>query len=253
VSRSLRRSSASLVHPAALTARFAPAGLAVAGVGLAVAIAVGVVAVPDMAGSISGATESLGGWIYLAVVALVFFETTALVGFVIHGELALLVAGVAAERGDVSLPVIICLAWAAAVAGDVVSLFLGRRLGRGFLERHGPRLRLGPPQLTRIDGFFARHGRKAVLLGRFTGFLRATVPFVAGSSGMPLRRLLPASALSAFLWTGTFILVGYVFSESFTSAGETVTRWALVLILVTGAGFVVRSRVTRGRSARGER
>ncbi len=235
------------MHPATFTARFAPAGIAIAGLGLAAAVAAGVVAVPDMAGSISGATQSLGAWIYLAVGLLVFFETTALVGFVIHGELALLVAGVAAERGDASLPVIVVLAWGAAVAGDVVSLLLGRRLGRPFLERHGPRFRLGEPQLTRIEGFFARHGRKAVLLGRFTGLLRATVPFVAGSSGMPLRRLLPASAISALLWTVTFVVLGYVFSESFTNAGETATRVALVLILVTGAGFVVRSRLRRER------
>ena len=91
-----------------------------------------------------------------------------------------------------------------------------------------------------------------MVLGRFTGFLRATVPFVAGSSGMPLRRLLPASALSALLWTGTFVVIGYVFSESFTSAGETATRVALVLILLTGAGLVVRSRSSRGRSTSGE-
>jgi membrane protein DedA with SNARE-associated domain len=234
------------VHPAALATRFAPAGIALAGVALAVAIAAGVVAVPDLAGSVSGATESLGRWIYLAVVVLIFLETSALVGFVIHGELALLVAGVAAERGDVSLPVVVALAWGAAVAGDVVSLLLGRRLGRGFLERHGPRVRLREPQLARIDDFFVRHGRKAVLLGRWTGFLRATLPFVAGSSGMPLRRLLPASALSALLWTATFIVIGYVFSESFLSAGETATRWSLVLILVTAAGLVVRSRLARG-------
>ena len=129
---------ASLVHPAALTARFAPAGLAIAGVGLAVAIAAGVIAVPDLAGSVSGATRSLGAWIYLAVVVLVFCETTALVGFVIHGELVLLVAGVAAERGDASVPVIVGLATAAAVAGDVVSLLLGRRLGRAFSSGMAP-------------------------------------------------------------------------------------------------------------------
>src|ERR1700741_1861902 len=163
---------------AALAARFSPAGLAGAGLGLAVAGGAGIVAVPDLAGSVSGATESLGGWIYLAVVVLVFLETSALVGFVIHGELALLVAGVAAEHGDASLPVIIALAWGAAVAGDVVSLLLGRRLGRGFLGGPGPRFRLGAPQLPRTDAFSARPGRKAVVLGRWTGFLRATLPFV---------------------------------------------------------------------------
>jgi membrane protein DedA with SNARE-associated domain len=69
----------------------------------------------------------------------------------------------------------------------VVSLRLGRSLGRPFLERHG----IGPERLARVDGFFARHGRKAPFLGRFTGFLRSTMPFVAGSAGMTVRRLRP--------------------------------------------------------------
>jgi membrane protein DedA with SNARE-associated domain len=73
------------------------------------------------------------------------------------------------------------------VAGDVVSLRLGRSLGRPFLERRG----LGPERLARVDGFFARHGRKALFLGRFTGFLRSTMPFVVGSAGMSVRRLRP--------------------------------------------------------------
>jgi membrane-associated protein len=233
------------VSPATLTARFAPAGLAGAGVALAVAIAVGIVRVPDLAGAVSDATHALGAWIYLAVLVLVFLETTALVGFVIHGELALLVGGVAAERGDVALPAIIALAWGAAVAGDFVSLLLGRRLGRPFLERHGPRFGVGPDRLTRIDGFFARHGSKAVFLGRFTGLLRATMPFAAGSSGMRPRQLLPLSALSALVWVTVFTLIGYAFAESFTAAGQTATRIALVAVLLAIAALVARSRLAR--------
>ena len=236
-----------LVRPAALTARFAPAGLAIAGIGLAVAIAAGAVAVPDLAGALSDATRSLGGWIYPAVLALIFLETTALVGFVIHGELVLLVGGVSAERGDASLVVIIALAAAAAVAGDLVSFLLGRRLGRPFLELHGRRVRIGEAQLARVDGFFARHGGKAVVLGRFTGFLRATMPFVAGCSGIALRRLIPFSVLSALAWTVTFTVIGYVFSQSVDSAGDTATRVALVAVLLVTAAFIIRSRwsVTR--------
>ena len=90
------------------------------------------------------------------------------------------------------------------VAGDLSSFLLGRRLGRPFLELHGARVRVGPEQLASVDAFFARHGGKAIVLGRFTGFLRATMPFVAGSSGMALRRLLPFSVLSALVWTALF-------------------------------------------------
>ena len=171
--------------------------------------------------------------------ALIFLETTTLIGFVIHGELVLLIAGLGAERGDASLPLLIALATAAAVAGDVVSFLAGRRLGRPFLE-----LRIGRERLDRVDAFFARHGVKAIVLGRFTGFLRATMPFVVGSSGMALRRLLPLSVVSALAWTALFTVIGYVFSESVASAGDTATRILLAAVLLATVVFIIRSRLT---------
>jgi membrane protein DedA with SNARE-associated domain len=212
--------------------RLAPAAAALAAAG---AVAVGAIAVPDVAGALSDATDSLGPWVYVAVAAVVFLETTVLAGFLIHGELALLVGGVAAERGDASLPGVVALAWLAAVAGDSVSLRLGRRLGRPFLARHAARF--GRERLARVEGFFARHGGKALLLGRFTGFTRAVLPFVAGSSGFPLRRLLPISAASGLVWTATFTTLGYAFSESFADAGETASQVAFVAVLVAAAVF----------------
>ena len=89
---------------------------------------------------------------------------------------------------------------------------------------------------------FARHGGKAVVLGRFTGFFRATLPLVVGSSGVPLRRVLPFSAVSALAWTATFVVIGYAFSESAEGAGDTATRVALVVVLVALATFILRSR-----------
>jgi membrane protein DedA with SNARE-associated domain len=233
------------VNPAAFTARYAPAGVAIAGIGLAFAIAVGAIGVPDLAGVLSDTTRALGGWVYLAVLALIFLETTALVGFVIHGELVLLVGGVAAERGDASLPLVILLATAAAVAGDVVSLLMGRRLGRPFLELHGGRFRVGAEQIAKVDAFFARHGGKAVVVGRFTGFLRATLPFVAGSSGLTVRRLLPFSIVSALIWTSLFTVIGYAFSESAESAGSAATRVALVVVLLVIVVLIIRARWTQ--------
>jgi membrane protein DedA with SNARE-associated domain len=124
----------------------------------------------------------------------------------------------------------------------VVSFLLGRRLGRPFIELHGGRVRFGPEQLARVDRFFARHGGKAVVLGRFTGFLRSTLPFVAGSSGWALGRLIPYSAVSAAAWTTVFTVLGYASSESIARAGDAATRVALVGVLVVTAGFVLRSR-----------
>ena len=229
----------------AIVSQLAPVGLAAAGVALAVAIATGAVAVPDLAGALSDATDSIGSWVYVAVPALVFLETTALAGFFIHGELALLAGGVAAERGDASLAVLIAVTWAAAVTGDSVSLLLGRRLGRPFLERHGARLGAHGERLARVEGFFERHGGKALLLGRFTGFTRAVLPFVAGSSGLRLRQLLPYSAASGLVWTAVFIGIGYAFSESFAEAGETATRVTLAAVLLVAAVYLATARLRR--------
>jgi membrane-associated protein len=234
------------VRRATLT-QLAPVGLAAAGAALAVAIAAGAIAVPDLADALADATESLGGWIYVAVPALIFIETTALAGFVIHGELALVAGGVAAERGDASVALLIAVTCAAAVAGDSLSLLLGRRLGRPFLERHGARVGAHADRLAGVERFFARHGGKALLIGRFTGFTRAVLPFVAGSSGLPLRRLLPYSAASGLVWIAGFIALGYAFSESFADAGETATRVTLAGVLLVAALWLATARLRRAR------
>ena len=234
------------VRRATLT-QLAPVAVAAAGVALAVAIAAGAIAVPDLADAVADATDSLGGWIYLAVPALIFLETTALAGFVIHGELALLAGGVAAERGDASLALLIALTWAAAVAGDSLSLLLGHRLGRPFLLRRGAVFGLDDARVAGVEGFFHRHGGKALLVGRFTGFTRAVLPFVAGSSGLRLRRLLPFSIASGLVWTALFIGLGFAFSESFAGAGETATRVGLVVVLAAAALSLLVARLRRPR------
>jgi membrane protein DedA with SNARE-associated domain len=71
------------------------------------------------------------------------------------------------------------------------------------------------------------------------------MPFVAGSSGMQLRLLVRVGVVSALVWTVTFTLLGYAFSDSFMRAGETATRVGLVAVLLVTAAFVLRSRRSR--------
>ena len=133
----------------------------------------------------------------------------------------------------------VALVWAGAFAGDMVSFLVGRRLGRGFLDAHGDRLHISLAQRERTERFFERHGGKAILLGRFVGVLRALTPFVAGTSGVALRRVLPYSLAGTLLWAATFTLVGYAFAGSFESAGELVTRIVMIGAVLIGAALVV--------------
>jgi membrane-associated protein len=234
-------------------ARLALVGVLAAGTLLALSLVMGVIETPDVGGILADAADSLGAWTYLAIPGLAFLETGAFVGLVVPGETAIVVGGAVAERGAVELPLLIALVWLAAVGGDVVSFLLGRRFGRPFLDAYGPRLRIRPEQVDRVERLFDRHGAKVVLVGRFVGVLRALTPFVAGASRFPLRLFLPYTAIGALGWVTVFSLVGYGFSESFQSAGRTATRIALVAALVIGTlllAFAGRRRLSGGRCER---
>ena len=90
-------------------------------------------------------------------------------------------------------------------AGDSVSFLLGRRLGREFLLRHGPKVRITHERFARVEGYFSRHGGKTIVIGRFIGLVRALAPFTAGSSGMRYGYYLPFSVVGTGLWAAAFV------------------------------------------------
>jgi membrane protein DedA with SNARE-associated domain len=213
------------------------------------AFAAGVVRMPDLEGLLSDLSDTLGPWTYALVAALAFLETGAFVGLIAPGETAIVLGGVVAAQGDVSLPAMILVAWTAAALGDLASLALGRRLGRRFLLTRGPRLGVTRARLERVEAFFDRHGAKAILVGRFIGIVRAVAPFLAGASGMRVRAFLPWSLLGTLVWTSAFTLVGYAFHRSFASAAGALTHGALAVAVLAAVGLALREH-QRARRAR---
>src|SRR4051812_13286320 len=191
--------------------------------------------------------NALGAWTYALVGFFAFAETGAFIGLVAPGETVMLLGGAVAGQGSIDLYVTIALAWFCACAGDVTSFFLGRRLGREFLLKHGPRFGLDHERLHQVEDFFSRHGGKTIFLGRFVGFVRAFAPFIAGSSGMRFRQFFPYSVLGCGLWVSSAVVVGYLFSRSIDSALKYAGKGALVLgtLIVVVVGAVWLSRYLR--------
>jgi len=203
----------------------------------------GVVHPPSIESLIKDAGEKLGKWTYLLVGALAFLETGAFVGLIAPGEFTILVGGVVAGQGRIDLMALIALVWVCAVAGDLTSYFLGRRLGRDFMARHGPKVKITHERLAQVEGFFDRHGGKAILIGRFVGLVRAVAPFLAGSSRMPLRRFIPYDVVGAGLWGTTFVVLGYIFWHSFDQVAEIAKKGALALGFVIALAFGIYAAV----------
>ena len=198
---------------------------------------------PDIDRAIERTAEALGAWTYLLVGLLAFLETGALVGLLVPGESAIIVGGILAGQGAVELVPLIVLVWVAAVAGDTVSFLLGRRLGRGFVLRHGSRLGVRPAHVERAEAFFTRHGGRAVALGRFIGVVRAVAPFLAGASRMRPRTFFVYVVPSAAAWGALNVMLGYAVFQSISAAGA-VTKWLTwaLIALVAVAILVARRR-----------
>jgi membrane protein DedA with SNARE-associated domain len=148
---------------------------------------------------------------------------------------------VVAAQGQIDLLPVLLIAWVAAALGDLASFALGQKLGRRFLHRHGPRVGVSPRRLAKVERFYARHGAKAILVGRFVGIIRAVSPFLAGASGLKLKRFLPWSIIGTAAWAAAFTLVGYAFHRSFSEAAGTVTNAMLGLAVVAGAALALRA------------
>jgi membrane protein DedA with SNARE-associated domain/membrane-associated phospholipid phosphatase len=219
---------------------------------VAAAIGVGAIPLPNLEELMLDVGEALGGWTYLVVGILAFLETGAFVGLIAPGETTVIVGGVVAGQGQISLWVLITLVWACAVAGDLASYTAGRKLGRAWLLRHGERLKITEPRLAQVEDFFERRGGITILIGRFIGFVRALAPFIAGTSRMPLRRFLPYDVLGAGAWAATFSTLGYVFWHSFDQLTTYVSRglFAFGTVVAVVAALVLLVQLQRDPAKR---
>jgi membrane protein DedA with SNARE-associated domain/membrane-associated phospholipid phosphatase len=201
----------------------------------------------DLEKLLEDVANALGAWTYALVGFFAFAETGAFIGLVAPGETVMLLGGAVAGQGSIDLYVTIALAWTCAVAGDVTSFFLGRRLGREFLLKHGPRFGFGHERLEQVESFFSRHGGKTIFIGRFVGFVRAFAPFIAGSSGMRFRQFIPYSVLGCGIWVSATIVIGYIFSRSIDTAIKYAGKGAVILgaLIAVVVGVIWATRYLR--------
>lgn len=170
---------------------------------------------------------------YVLIGLLVFGEAAIFIGFVLPGETAVVLGGVLASRNQIDITALCVLVVLAAVVGDSVGYEVGKHYGDRVL-RWRP-LRRHERRLDGARTFLRERGAYAVFLGRWTAFLRAVMPGLAGVSRMSYRRFLAFNALGGLVWGLTFCFVGYFAGESYHvvekrvgTAGAVVTAAALL-------------------------
>ncbi|NNN01510.1 MAG: DedA family protein [Acidimicrobiaceae bacterium] len=182
-----------------------------------------------------------GSLVFAMVALLVFGEAALFIGFVLPGETAVLVAGVVASRGHINIELLCLLVVVAAIVGDSVGYAVGHRYGERLMTL--PIIRHRRVALERALEGLRRRGPLYVFIGRFTAFLRAVMPGLAGMSKMHYRRFLLANALGGIIWGVGYSLLGYFAGGALTKI-EKYSSWAgiAVLVLLVGAVFALHFR-----------
>jgi membrane protein DedA with SNARE-associated domain len=174
-------------------------------------------------------------WIALLMIAgLVFAEAALFFGFVLPGETAVVYGGVLADAGKVSVLLVLAVMLVAAVVGDSVGFQIGRKLGPRL--GRAPVLRNHPDRLDEAQAYLRRRGGRAVVMGRFTAFLRAVMPGWAGASRMEYRRFLVFNVIGGVFWGSACVLLGYFAADSISTITHAlgITSGAIVVFITGG-------------------
>jgi len=155
-----------------------------------------------------------GGLALLA--AIIFAETGLLIGFFLPGDSLLFVGGfLASDAGDHRLPVlpvVALVAFLAAVIGDQVGFWFGRKMGPALFTRPDSRL-FKQQNVAKSHAFFERHGPKTIVLARFVPVVRTFTPVVAGVSDMNYRTFTTYNIIGGFIWAVGLTTLGYFLGQ----------------------------------------
>lgn len=152
-----------------------------------------------------------GTWVYFVLFAIIFCETGLVVAPFFPGDSLLFIAGAFCATGAMSLDVLIVLLVIAAVTGDNLNYFIGRKIGRAVFTRDYRWIDKKALYYTHM--FFEKHGGKTITMCRFVPLVRTFAPFVAGVTEMHLLKFQLYNVAGAIVWVAGLTLGGYFFGN----------------------------------------
>jgi len=152
--------------------------------------------------------------IYIILFLVIFVETGMIVMPFLPGDSLLFTAGLFAASGELNLTYLLVLLVIAAILGDNVNYWVGRRLGLRVLHwKIRGRQLVKEKYIDQTHAFFEKNGSKAIIMARFVPIVRTFTPFAAGIGEMKYRTFILFDVLGGFLWIFSLTLAGFFLGE----------------------------------------
>ncbi len=169
---------------------------------------------------------------YFGLTAIVFAETGLLVGFFLPGDSLLVTAGLASARGLLNVYWLGLMLNIAAAAGNSLGYWIGRMSGPRIFTREDSLL-FSKKNVFRAQEFYARHGRKAIVLAQFMPIIRTFSPVIAGVGQMPYRQFLVISVLGTVIWVWSMLFTGYFLGTYIPGIDKHIEILVLTVVVVS--------------------
>jgi len=184
---------------------------------------------------------------YAIVAGAVLLERSIFLGLIVPGDVILALGGVYAGRKQMNLVGVIVIGTFAAITGESIGYWLGRRYGRKLIRRI-PLARRLDRRFEDAENHFKKHGGLTVAVGRYATAAGAFVPFVAGMARMAYRKFLAYDIPAIVIWASGITLVGYYFGRNLDTVDRILSRFGyavLGVLIVLIAGQFLWKRLRR--------
>lgn len=169
---------------------------------------------------------------YLGIFFIVFAESGLLFGFFFPGDSLLITAGLLASQGYFDIKILILVSALAAIFGDSVGYWFGKKTGPRIFKREDSLL-FHKKNIIRANEFYKKHGGKTIILARFFPFIRTFAPIVAGVGTMEYRQFLSFNIFGGFFWVLATTLLGYFLGNVVPNIERYILGVILVVVVIS--------------------
>lgn len=172
-----------------------------------------------------------GGYPFLFFAVLL--EGLPLIGTIVPGHIAIVGAGFLAKIDIMNLWVVLSISLFAAIVGDSMGFFLGRKYGLSLIDRLRPYFFITEAHITKATGLLDKHTGKSMIIGRFSPVTRALMPFLVGASSTPVHKFWLYNIIGAVGWVTSSIFIGYVFGAGYHVAAGYFGKFIVIAIIAS--------------------
>ncbi|HEX4942572.1 MAG TPA: DedA family protein [Actinomycetota bacterium] len=181
---------------------------------------------------------------YAIVSVAMFFESAALTGIFVPGDVILAIGGVYAAEGELGLGAVVAFGAFFGLLGETTGYLVGRRYGDSLLRRL-PILRRFEARLDQVEDSIESNAGKTIVVGRFVTGAAGLIPFIAGASGVPARKFFAFTIPTMLLWSTAVALLGFLVGNHVETIDRILRRvgWVgLGLVALTVGIWIWRHR-----------